>query len=284
MPDNRLFIKITKDNLPQVKDRYPFIYLERGRLEIDDSSVKWIDSACNIVRLPIATISTLLLGPGTSITHEAVKVLSAANTTVCWVGEDSLLYHATGISPTSNSRNYRLQASLSSNPKTRVIIARRMFSQRFQDVDVSNSSISDLMGKEGRRVKALYCSMAEKYQVGWKGRSYIPGDFEFSDITNKILTSANTALYAIITSIVNATGFSPYLGFVHSGSPLPFIYDLADLYKEELCIDFAFAMTKELAGIYDRHKVLDAFRERVTNYDLLGKVKPDIDSLFEGLK
>lgn len=283
MPE-RLFVKVTRDNLPQVKDRFPFIYLERGRLEIDDSSVKWIDCNCNIVRLPVATISTILLGPGTSITHEAVKVLSSTNTTVCWVGEDSLLYHASGISPTSNTRNQRLQASLSSNSKTRLVVARRMFNKRFIDEDVSKSTLADLMGKEGRRIKELYCNMAEKYQVGWKGRSYIPGNFEFSDVTNKILTSANTALYALITSIVNATGFSPYLGFVHSGSPLPFIYDLADLYKEDLCIDFAFAMTKELAGTYDKYKVLDEFRKRVTEYDLLGKVKPDIDMLFDGVK
>ena len=95
MQHERLFVRVKRENLPQMKDRYPFIYLERGRLEIDDSSVKWIDSECNVVRLPIATISTILLGPGTSITHEAVKVLSSANTTVCWVGEDSFLFYAT---------------------------------------------------------------------------------------------------------------------------------------------------------------------------------------------
>lgn len=284
MADNRLLIKVTKDSLPQVKDRYPFVYLERGRLEIDDSSVKWIDSECHVVSLPIATISTLLLGPGTSITHEAVKVLSAANTMVCWVGEDSLLYYATGLSPTSNTRNFRLQASLSVSPKNRVIVARRMFAKRFPDDDISQCTLQELMGKEGKRVKRLYCDMAEKYQVGWTGRSYVPGQFELSDITNKILTGANTALYALITSSVCAMGYSPYLGFVHSGSPLPFVYDIADLYKEELSINFAFEMTKHLSGTYDRYKVLDEFRKRVSEFDLLGKIKPDIDCLFEVLK
>jgi CRISPR-associated protein Cas1 len=90
----RLLIKVTRDTLPQVSSKYPFIYLERGRLEIDDSSVKWIDSDCNVVRLPIATLNCLLLGPGTTITHEAVKVISTANCSVCWVGEDSLLFYA----------------------------------------------------------------------------------------------------------------------------------------------------------------------------------------------
>ena len=49
MGSNRLLVKITHENLPQMKDRYPFIYLERGRLEIDDSSVKWIDSEGHVV-------------------------------------------------------------------------------------------------------------------------------------------------------------------------------------------------------------------------------------------
>ena len=284
MQHERLFVRVKRENLPQMKDRYPFIYLERGRLEIDDSSVKWIDSECNVVRLPIATISTILLGPGTSITHEAVKVLSSANTTVCWVGEDSFLFYATGITPTANSRNIRKQANLASNRKSRLLVAKRMFMYRFPDTDLIDSSLSDLMGKEGKRVKQLYQEKAEEYQIGWSGRSYVPGEFNLSDTTNKILTSSNSALYAIITSVVCATGYSPHIGFVHSGSPLPFIYDLADLYKEHLCIDFAFKMTKELAGIYDRQRIIDAFRERVMEFDLLRKIKPDIEKLFEGLE
>lgn len=284
MQNNRLFVKVNRDNLPQMKDRYPFIYLERGRLEIDDSSVKWIDSECNVVRIPIATISTILLGPGTSVTHEAIKVLSSANTTVCWVGEDSLLFYATGITPTANTRNIRIQSSLASNQKSRLTVAKRMFLYRFHETDVSKSTLADLMGKEGKRIKQLYVSKAEEYQVGWSGRSYVPGDFSLSDTTNKILTSSNAALYAIITSVVNATGYSPHIGFVHSGSPLPFIYDLADLYKEYLCIDFAFKMTKDLAGFYDKKKIIDAFRMRIIEFNLLERIKPDIDKLFEGLK
>nr|MDQ6120629.1 hypothetical protein [Klebsiella pneumoniae subsp. pneumoniae] len=79
------------------KDKYPFLYLERGRLEIDDSSVKWVDADGNVVPLPVATINTLLLGPGTTVTHEAIKTATAANCAVCWVGEDSLLFYAAGF-------------------------------------------------------------------------------------------------------------------------------------------------------------------------------------------
>ena len=283
MAGNRLIIKINHDNLPQVKDRYPFIYLERGRLEIDDSSVKWIDSQGFVVRLPIATISTLLLGPGTSVTHEAIKVLSAANTTVCWVGEDSLLFYAVGQSPTSDTRNMRKQILLASSSKDRSQVARRMFSSRFPEVDISSSSIQELMGKEGLRVKDLYEAKAEQYGVGWKGRRYVPGHFELSDVTNKIMTAANTALYSLVLSVVFSLGYSPYVGFIHTGSPLPFVYDIADLYKAELCIDFAFRMTERMFGEYDRMRLLEEFRIQVSEYGLLEKLPGDINGLFEGI-
>lgn len=276
----RLFIKIERNTLPQIQDKYPCIYLERGRLEIDDSSVKWIDAEGNLVRLPVAMLHTVLLGPGTSITHEAVKVMTAANCTVCWVGEDSLLFYAVGTTPTSNTRNLRHQASLSGNAKKRVEVARRMFSLRFPSENISNKSLQELMGMEGKRIKEIYEEMANTYHVGWKGRSYVPGKFELSDMTNQILTASNAALYALITSAVYALGYSPHLGFIHSGSPLPFVYDLADLYKENLCIDLAFSLTYEMAGLYNRKTVTEAFRSRVIEMDLLGRIPKDITRIL----
>jgi CRISPR-associated protein Cas1 len=278
----RLFIKVTRESLPQVKDKYPFIYLERGRLEIDDASVKWIDSTGNVVRLPIATINTILLGPGTSVTHEAIKVTAAANCSVCWVGEDSLLFYAAGHTPTADSRNLRKQMLLAADEEKSVEVARRMFAFRFPKAEVKDKNLATLMGMEGHRVRALYQEKAAHYRVGWKGRAYQPGKMELSDITNQILTSVNSALYGILTSGIHALGYSPHIGFVHSGSPLPFVYDMADLYKEELCIDLAFKLTLEMGGRYNKHKVANAFRERVLEMNLLVNLPKDIEQVLTG--
>lgn len=277
---NRLLIKVTRDSLPQVKDKYPFIYLERGRLEIDDSSVKWIDSEGNVIRLPIATLNCLLLGPGTSITHEAVKVIAQSNCSICWVGEDSLLFYASGQTPASDTRNMREQMKLSADPKKSVEVARRMFTKRFPEAELANKSLKEMMGMEGYRVRTLYEQKGKQYGVGWKGRSYTPGKFELGDITNRVLTASNAALYGILSSAVHSMGYSPHIGFIHSGSPLPFVYDLADLYKENLCIDLAFSLTLEMAGNYNKHKVSAAFRKRVIETDLLGKIGADIESIL----
>ena len=277
---NRLIIKVTHDTLPQIKDRYPFLYLERGRLEIDDSSVKWIDSEGEVIRLPIATITTLLLGPGTSVTHEAIKVLAAANCNVCWVGEDSLLFYAVGNSPTANTRNLRHQMQVSSNPEKSLEVARRMYARRFPDEDLKGKSLKEMMGMEGYRVRALYEKKANEYGVGWRGRSFTPGKMELSDITNQILTASNAALYGILCSCIYSMGYSPHIGFIHSGSPLPFVYDMADLYKEDLCIDMAFKMTLELAGEYNKHRVSSEFRKRVLDYKLLERIGSDIETML----
>ena len=261
----RLFVKITRESLPQVKDKYPFIYLERGRLEVDDSSIKWIDADNNVVPLPVATLNALLLGPGTTVTHDAVKTAVSANCSICWVGEDSLLFYAAGFLPTSDTRNLKQQIELAADKERSLVVARRLFARRFPDAELEGKSLQEMMGMEGYRVRALYQRMAEEYQVGWKGRHFTPGKFELGDVTNQVLTTTNAALYGILCSAIHSMGYSPHIGFIHSGSPLPFVYDLADLYKERLCIDLAFALTRDLAGRYDKHKVSAAFRQRVTN-------------------
>jgi CRISPR-associated protein Cas1 len=280
----RLLIKVTRATLPQVKDKYPFLYLERGRLEIDDSSIKWIDAEKNIIRLPVATLNCLLLGPGTTVTHEAIKIIAAANCGISWVGEDNLLFYAASQSPTADTRNFRKQMLLAGNEKKALEVARRFFARRFSDADLSERSLKEMMGMEGLRMRQLYSQKAEQYKVGWKGRSFTPGNFEVSDLTNQILSATNAALYGILSASVHSMGYSPHIGFIHSGSPLPFIYDLADLYKEALCIDLAFSLTLDMAGSYNKHTVSAAFRKRVIKMDLLAKIGPDIEEMLGGKK
>jgi CRISPR-associated protein Cas1 len=272
----RLFVKVTRDSLPKVKDKYPFLYLERGRLEVDDSSIKWVDADGNVVSIPVATINALLLGPGTTVTHEAVKTAVSANCSINWVGEDSLLFYAAGFLPTADTRNLKYQINLTTDPLKSIEVARRMYATRFPDADLNGKSLKEMMGMEGYRVRALYQNKAEQYKVGWKGRNFTPGKFELSDVTNQVMTAANAALYGIVCSAVHSMGYSPHIGFIHSGSPLPFVYDLSDLYKERLCIDLAFSLTRDMAGRYDRSLVSNQFRQRVIDMNLLDKISNDI--------
>jgi CRISP-associated protein Cas1 len=174
---NRLLVKVTRESLPQVRDKYPFLYLERGRLEIDDSSIKWVDASGEIIPLPASTISCLLLGPGTSVTHEAIKVAASCNCSICWVGEDSLLFYAAGIAPTADSRNMRRQIELSADPDKAVEVARKLYAKRFPTAELKGKTLKEMMGMEGFRVRDLYEKKASEYRIDWGGRNFTPGKF-----------------------------------------------------------------------------------------------------------
>ena len=147
-------------------------------------------------------------------------------------------------------------------------------------MDLNDKSLSEMMGMEGARVKDLYKVTAEKYGIKWDGRDYVPGKLNLSDTTNKILTCCNVALYGILLSVVHALGYSPRIGFIHSGCPLPFVYDLADLYKPEISIDLAFSLTKETGGEYIKDVVADAFRKRVCANKILERSIKDIENII----
>src|SRR6266516_1212109 len=142
--------------LAMARDRWTPIYLEHGRLEVDDSSVKWIGADGLLYRLPVATISTILLGPGTTVTHAAMKACADSNTPVCWIGEECMRFYAFGLAPNHDNDMPRLHATAWVDKKRRAEIVRCMFKMRFPDVDVESWSIKELRGMEGLRVWVLY--------------------------------------------------------------------------------------------------------------------------------
>ena len=275
----RLFLKPDRSYFPQVKDRYPLLYLERGRLEVDDSSVKYICCDRTVVMIPVAEIQCILLGPGTSITHEAVKAVCSCGCSLCFVGEDCLHFYCHGISPTSDTRNLMRQLSLAYNHELSLKIARELFAFRFQDIHLELCSLQEMMGIEGNRVKNLYREKALKYNCKWQGRSYIPGQQDKSDLVNKRLTFYNALLYGLCTSTIVSLGFSPYFGFIHKGSPLPMTYDFADLYKSEVTIDLAFS--RNYIKNFERTSEVDAFVEKCCEISLLKRMSSDLVNIFD---
>ena len=276
---SRLFVKVTRELLPQVKDKFPYLYLEHGRLEVDDSSVKWISADNLVVAIPAATINCLMLGPGTTVTQEAVKVLSSVNCGLAWVGEDCLHFFAGGITPTANTRNLLKQVQLAADPELSLGIVRKLYSRRFPQATLDGKTLKEMMGMEGVRVKALYRDLSVHYGVSWSGRKFIPGQFERGDVVNKMLTAMNTKLYAVVGSVIHAMGYSMRIGFIHSGSPLPFVYDLSDLYKSEVCIDLAFSLAVQHKE-FSSSLVNEAFRQRILKFDLMDKIASDLSEIM----
>jgi len=274
-----IFEKPPLQTLTPAKDRWTPIYLEHGRLEVDDSSIKWIGADGMVYRLPVATLSAVLLGPGTTVTHSAMKACADSNTPVCWVGEEGMRFYAFGITPNHDNSMPRKHATAWADKKKHAEIARKMFARRFPGVDVQTYSIAELRGMEGMRVRAKYAELGQQYGVTWKGRNYDKSNWHLADNINRAVSTANASLYAVCAAVVYPLGYLPTLGFVHDAGTLPFIYDVADLYKEVTTLPAAFQATRQEPN--DQGELVRIFlKERIEEDRLLQKMPEDLEKLF----
>lgn len=259
-------------------DRISFIYLERCTLHREDNAIT-AEDADGITHIPSATIGTLLLGPGTRVTHQAMSVLGDSGAGVVWVGERGVRFYAGGRALTRSAALVEAQASRWANRRTRLEVARAMYRMRFPDEDPAGLTRHELLGREGRRVKDCYRAQAARVGLTWDGRQYLPGDFTSGDPANQAITAAAQCMYGIAQTTVAALGCAPGLGFIHSGHELAFVLDIADLYKTEIAIPIAFkvaAQSPEDVGSRTRR----AIRDRVNEIGLLRRCVDDIKQLI----
>lgn len=275
-----IFERPPLETLASAKDRWTPVYLEHGRLEVDDSSVKWIGADGLLCRLPIATISALVLGPGTTITHAAIKACAESNTPVCWTGEEALRFYAVGLAPNHTNDMPRLHAEAWADKRRRGQIARAMFRMRFPETNVEEKSVKELRGMEGLRVRALYAELGTRHGVTWKGRNYDRQNWEMSDDINRALSAANAGLYALCAAVITSLGYLPSLGFVHDAGTLPFVYDVADLYKHLTSIPAAFVAVRQNSGD-DGELVRKLLKQRIEEERILQRLPKDLAALFQ---
>ncbi|GAA4362741.1 type I-E CRISPR-associated endonuclease Cas1e [Paeniglutamicibacter cryotolerans] len=264
--------------LTRVSDRISFLYLERCTVHRDQNALTVTDKD-SVVHVPAASIGTLLFGPGTRVTHQAMSLLADCGATAVWVGEKGVRYYAHGRSLARSSRLLEAQARLVSNRQSRVAVARLMYEMRFPGEDLEGTTMQQLRGREGARVKRVYREQSEKWKVNWERRDYRPDDFNASDDINQALTAAHTCLYGIVHTVIVSLGCSPGLGFVHSGHDKSFVYDIADLYKAEISIPLAFEVTASMPADI-ASSVRQAVRDAVFESRLLTRCSVDIQKLL----
>ncbi|MBM3838523.1 MAG: type I-E CRISPR-associated endonuclease Cas1 [Verrucomicrobia bacterium] len=274
-----IFERPPLETLAMARDRWTPIYLEHGRLEVDDSSVKWIGADGLLCRLPVATLSAIVLGPGTTVTHAAMKACADSNTPVCWMGEEGMRFYAFGLAPNHDNDMPRYHAAAWADKKRRAEIARRMFKMRFPDVDVESRTVKELRGMEGLRVRTLYAKLGLQHGVTWKGRNYNKDNWEMADPVNRALSAANASLYALCAAVVCSLGYVPSLGFIHDAGTLPFVYDVADLYKHLTSIPAAFLAIRQDSKD-DGELTRKLLKQRVEEERLLQRIPKDLEALL----
>lgn len=265
--------------LPKLRDSLSYLYVEHAVLEKRDGALLVLQETGKTA-VPVANLCLLMLGPGTSLTHAAVKILAENGCSIVWTGEDMQHFYAQGLGETRRAYHLLRQAELASDPQKRLQVVIRMYEMRFEHTLAPDLTLEQIRGMEGVRVRTAYSNASRRYQVAWHGRIYDRSDWNNADPINRALSAANAVLNGICHAAIVSGGYSPALGFLHTGKQLSFVYDVADLYKARLTIPIAFETISE--GVEEVEKrARMACRERFREEKLLQQILPDIDSLLQ---
>lgn len=257
-------------------DRSAYLYIEHAIVEQESSSISIIQGNRH-TPVPIASLCCLLLGPGVSVTHRAIGAIAESGCLVVWVGENYRAFYANGIDENRSSKNFLRQMECATDPVKHLQVVRWMYKQRFPNVNMRGMDLEQMRGAEGKRMKELYQKYADMYQVQWKGRQY-DDEWDSQEPIQQAITVGNKLLYNVCHAAILALGFSPTIGFIHTGTMRSFVYDISDLYKSEIVIPTAFRSVSQTENTA-------LFRLRVKNkieeYDLLSKIGKDLYTMFD---
>lgn len=260
--------------LPKVRDSWSFLYVEHCRVDQEDKAIALHDKRGR-TPVPCASLTTLFLGPGTTITHAAVRALADNGCLVAWCGEDNVRFYAVGMGETRSSASLLHQARMWSDPGKRLEVVQRMYEMRFGEPVPPTATLREIRGREGMRVRKAYAAASAATGVPWTGRAYKRGEWHKADYVNRALSAANSYLYGVCHAAIVSAGFSPALGFIHTGKMLSFVYDIADLYKTSVVIPAAFAAARE-GSLNLGPRVRLACRQAFVQMRLLRRIVPDI--------
>jgi CRISPR-associated protein Cas1 len=265
--------------LPRLRDSLSYHYIEHAIVDRKQNAIEYIQESGRTL-VPVAAISLIMLGPGTSLSHAAMKVLMENGCSLLWVGEDGIRCYGQGLGETRRAYHLIRQAELVCDPIARERIVRRMYNHRFDEELPEGLSLAQIRGKEGVRVRETYAQASREYGVPWHGRRYDRSNWGGADTINRTLSAANALLNGICHAAIVAGGYSPALGFIHTGRMMSFVYDVADLYKTELTIPAAFETVAESTEKTES-RVRALCRERFREARLLQRILVDIDQLLE---
>lgn len=268
-----------------LKDRSHLVFVERAQLDVADGAFVAVSADGTRTQIPVGGLAGIMLEPGARISHAAITLAARVGTLITWVGEGGVRLYSAGQPGGARSDKLLWQAAIALDDAARLRVVRKMFEIRFREEAPSRRSIDQLRGIEGVRVRETYALLARKFGVDWKRRSYDVADWEAGDIPNRCLSAATACLHGLTEAAVLAAGYAPAIGFLHSGKPLSFVYDIADLYKLDTVVPEAFEIAGKAArGKLDMHPdraVRLACRDMFRRTGLLSKIIPQIEEVLQ---
>lgn len=271
-------MRLPSETVP-IKDRNSMLFLRYGCIDVDNGAFVLEDSQGVRMQIPVGGIACLFLEPGTTVTHAAMALAADCGTLLLWVGEGGVRLYSAGQPGGARADRLLYQARLALEDELRLKVVRAMYRFRFGEEPPQRRSVDQLRGMEGVRVRTLYKLLAAQYKIDWGKRSYNPQEWDASDVVNKAVSVACHCLYGICEAAILAAGYAPAIGFLHTGKPLSFVYDVADLFKFETAIPAAFRVAARKPQQVEREVRLqcrDMFRET----RLLRRIIPTIEDVL----
>lgn len=262
-----------------VKDRISMIFVWYGQIDVKDGAFVVIDERGVRKQIPVGSVACIMLEPGTRISHAAVKLASQVGTLLIWVGEAGVRLYASGQPGGARSDRLLYQAKIALDDGFRLKVVRKMYEIRFGEPAPERRSVEQLRGIEGARVRKTYELLAQHYGIQWKGRRYDPKDWGKADVANRCISVATSCLYGITEAAVLAAGYAPAVGFIHSGKPLSFVYDIADVFKFDTVVPEAFKIAAKHPKEPDRQTRI-ACRDIFKETKILKKIIPAIQEIL----
>ncbi len=262
-----------------LKERHSILFLQYGLIDVKDGSFVLIDKNGVRVHIPVGGIACLMLEPGIRISHAAVGLAAEVGCLLVWVGEGGVRLYSSGQPGGARSDKLLYQAKLALDDSLRIKVVRSMYAFRFGEEPPQRRSIQQMRGIEGARVRKIYKEMANRYGVQWSGRNYDYSNWDNSDIVNKCLSAANHCLYGICEAGILAAGYAPAIGFIHTGKPLSFVYDIADLFKFQTVVPIAFKVASQKP--HDPAKAVRTYcRNSFRENKILKQIIPTIEEVL----
>ncbi|WP_319783976.1 type I-E CRISPR-associated endonuclease Cas1e [Oceanisphaera sp. IT1-181] len=262
-----------------MKDRVSMIFLRYGQIDVLDGAFVLIDKTGVRTHIPVGSVACIMLEPGTRVSHAAAKLAATVGTLLVWVGEAGVRLYASGQPGGARSDKLLYQAKLALDDDLRLKVVRKMFELRFGEPAPSRRSVDQLRGIEGSRVRTTYGILAKEYGVKWQGRRYDPKDWSKSDKINQCISAATSCLYGITEAAILAAGYAPAIGFLHTGKPLSFVYDIADIIKFDTVVPKAFEIASKNPAEPDK-AVRIACRDAFRSGNTLAKLIPLIEEVL----
>ncbi len=262
-----------------MKERISLVFLEKGEIDVLDGAFVLLDKNGIRTQIPVGGVACLMLEPGTRISHAAVVLAARVGCLIVWIGEAGVRLYAGGQPGGARADRLLYQAKLALDEEARLKVVRKMYEFRFENPVPSHFSVEQLRGVEGSRVREMYMQIAKKYGIEWSGRQYDPTEWGTGDLPNRCLSAATSCLYGISEAAILAAGYAPAIGFIHSGKPQSFVYDVADLFKFDTVVPVAFQVASQ-NPIDPERAVRIACRDQFRDTRLLKKIIPTIEEVL----